>query len=508
MKLTIRHPANRMLLCAAVVLALTPIAFSQTASAPAAYIVQQMPIGTVDADVIDPVFSLDGRHMAYVTPQQPLRDPDDGSLLAYVAPPGKKQHVAIDGKAGAEYDEIPSYPLVFSPDGTHIAYQARNGTKWCVVVDEHAGAAYDEILKPPYKPLFSPDGKHIAYTAKKNGKMVVVMDGLEGPEYDITNYCMPVFSPDSTHLAYNARIESHKDATGRTDKQSMAAVVDGKVGPAYDMVGGLVYSADSLHVAYGATKDGKTLWIVDGKESTDHAPFDPPKKPGAINAVRADNDRGMVVVIDGRAGAAYRGMGPLIFSADGKHVAYEGMTMGAGQSVKWRVVNDGKEDPAYDAVGNRPGSSMPSSGPMYSPDGKHVVYGARIGAVRNGEKWFFVMDGKEGVHYDGIADPMFSPDSSRLAYLAQKGNQILVVMDGKEGASFDAIPLRTLVFSPDSQHLVFKAQKGNKWVVVADGQSGAEFDVIGPLTFNADGAMEFLAIKQNTLYRVKYSPRP
>jgi len=67
MKLTIRHPANRMLLCAAVVLALTPIAFSQTASAPAAYIVQQMPIGTVDADVIDPVFSLDGRHMAYVT---------------------------------------------------------------------------------------------------------------------------------------------------------------------------------------------------------------------------------------------------------------------------------------------------------------------------------------------------------------------------------------------------------------------------------------------------------
>jgi len=43
-----------------------------------------------------------------------------------------------------------------------------------------------------------------------------------------------------------------------------------------------------------------------------------------------------------------------------------------------------------------------------------------------------------------------------------------------------------------------------------DGQAGATYDMViknGP-TFHADGALEFLAVKDNSLYRVKYVPRP
>jgi hypothetical protein len=46
--------------------------------------------------------------------------------------------------------------------------------------------------------------------------------------------------------------------------------------------------------------------------------------------------------------------------------------------------------------------------------------------------------------------------------------------------------------------------------VLLDGQAGAAYDSIipnGP-TFYPDGVLEFLAIKDNSLYRVRYIPTP
>jgi hypothetical protein len=44
--------------------------------------------------------------------------------------------------------------------------------------------------------------------------------------------------------------------------------------------------------------------------------------------------------------------------------------------------------------------------------------------------------------------------------------------------------------------------------VVVDGQAGAEYDGIaqGSLIFTPDGVLEYLAIKEDSLYRVKYIP--
>jgi Tol biopolymer transport system component len=102
--------------------------------------------------------------------------------------------VVVDGKAGTEYDDIPS-PPIFSPDGKRVAYGVKKGEKQLVVVDGKAGKEYDEISGgfPPIKlapvrfsaVVFSPDGKRVAYAAKNGEKWLVVVDGHAGEEYDL-----------------------------------------------------------------------------------------------------------------------------------------------------------------------------------------------------------------------------------------------------------------------------------------------------------------------------------
>ena len=52
----------------------------------------------------------------------------------------------------------------------------------------------------------------------------------------------------------------------------------------------------------------------------------------------------------------------------------------------------------------------------------------------------FVVDGVEGKEYDGIAKgtPIFSSDSKRVAYRAQRGRKQFVVLDGVQGKEYEA----------------------------------------------------------------------
>ncbi|MDL5502050.1 MAG: hypothetical protein QSU88_02435, partial [Candidatus Methanoperedens sp.] len=108
----------------------------------------------------------------------------------------------------------------------------------------------------------------------------------------------------------------------------------------------------------------------------------------------------------------------------------------------------------------------------FSPDGKRIAY-----AAREGDKWFVVVDGKEGKRYDDILKhtPVFSPDSKRIAYAAREGNKWFVIEETTDGNKFkniitfragnddakdsvnsnignqyDAIIEGSLLFSPDS----------------------------------------------------------
>ena len=124
------------------------------------------------------------------------------------------------------------------------------------------------------------------------------------------------------------------------------------------------------------------------------------------------------------------------------------------------------------------------------------------------------MDGQPGPEYDVIGEgPVFSANSKRVAYVARKGKTQLVVVDGQPGPEYDGFGTGSLVFSADGKHVAYVAGKGQKQLVVVDGQPGPEHDGIvlftpARLTFEADGSLEFLAVKADTLGRVRVPPVP
>jgi hypothetical protein len=184
----------------------------------------------------------------------------------------------------------------------------------------------------------------------------------------------------------------------------------------------------------------------------------------------------LVAVINGRAETEeYDDIGPIIFSTDGKRVAYP-----AKRGSKWVMVVDGQEGPEYDEIG--------LSSDIFSPDSKRLVYGAM-----KGDKWFVVLDGKVGPEsgYDFVGYFIFSPDSKRLVYAAGKGLRQYMVVDGRAGPVYERVG--ESVFSPDGKHLAYSAAIKDadldfkeRWFVVLDGKEGKKYDGVNRPIFSKD----------------------
>jgi hypothetical protein len=78
------------------------------------------------------------------------------------------------------------------------------------------------------------------------------------------------------------------------------------------------------------------------------------------------------------------------------------------------VVVDEQQSKPYDSVGE----------PVFSPDGGHVAYVARLG-----EKWHVVIDGQARGEYNGILEgsKVKFDAVGRLHFLAGKGRTLLLV---------------------------------------------------------------------------------
>ena len=129
----------------------------------------------------------------------------------------------------------------------------------------------------------------------------------------------------------------------------------------------------------------------------------------------------------------------------------------AKKGKKCIVVVEGEEGREYKAIG--------ADSLSFSPDSKHVGYSAR-----KGKKWIVVVDGQERPEYQGTGPLWFSPDSKRVAYLARKGRNVFLVEDGEAGPKYNDILYNSLIFQPN-------------------------------------GVLEYLAKKENSLYRVKHIPK-
>lgn len=80
-----------------------------------------------------------------------------------------------------------------------------------------------------------------------------------------------------------------------------------------------------------------------------------------------------------------------------------------------------------------------------------------------------VVDGEEGKPYDGIlrGSRIFSPDSKHLAYGASEKGGWFLVVDGEEGDRYERIGVNPSIFSPndpDSIHY-FALLGGNMYIV-------------------------------------------
>ena len=352
------------------------------------------------------------------------------------------------------FDEIEFGGPVLSADGRHLAYAARKGEKWSVVTDGQQSGAYDNARDL----VFSADGRHLSYAAQRGGKWFAVIDGREGEEFDevnilATNFGLSVFSPDGNRVAYSAR---------KGGKWFMVA--DGQAGPAFDWIRGPFFSSDSSHLLYFARTGEKESAVVDGHSAGE---FDE---------------------VDERDG--------YIFSPDGKRTAYR-----ARRGDKQLVVADGKPGPEFYIVDE----------PVFSPDSRRIAYQASRSPKRaetysdmaiENQNWY-------GKYQDSsfLGESTIESSNGRGYYNLKKGGRQLVVVDGKAGMEYDGVA--GLSFSPDSKLVAYAALRAQKQYVIVDGQSSPAYDDVGDLSpvFDADGLLEFLAIRTNSLYRVKFTPK-
>ena len=420
----------------------------------------------------------------------------DGTRIAYSqAAEGGSRYVVAgpEGKInGSVYESIRDF--VFSPDGRHYAYKALIGDKRVAVMDGSEGQGYDEI----YKIVFSSEGRRYAYMADKGGKVVVVVDGREVGPYDGTSGD-PIIGQ---HVAYTIV----KDGNNHV-------VLDGEI---QEKVGyEPVFSPDGSRWAYSrsATYVGDPCYIVLDGEVTDLGndnrvgglTFSSDGKRFAYDLVPGGGAYGRhLAVVDGVSGKEYPfpGVGKIVFSPDGRRVAYWAKAEGQG----FMMVLDGKEGQIYEEMQD----------PIFSPDGNHVAY-----VAADGKSKFVVLDGKDGTRYGDIWGLTFSIDG-RLAYVAKdsrEGEDVrLVVVDGQEerayGYDWYGQGIRSgPVFSPGGGHVVYVANDGGKAeFVVVDGVrhlhpwtflGGLNWGEGSPIIFDSEEKLHYLATNETGTYIVK-----
>jgi len=283
------------------------------------------------------------------------------------------------------------------------------------------------------KPVFSPDSRRIAYVAKVGEKRAVVVDGKEGKLYDEIGFTYFSIILDQMGTAQRGLSINRLQQRGESFHYGSEA-------PS-------VFSPDSQRVAYSAKVGEKWFAVVDGKEEESYD-----------------------YIVDGP-----------IFSPDSQHVAYS-----AEVGEKWFVVVNRQEWWPFPVTGE-PYDFF--SGLLFSPDSQRMAHAVRVGKWAVVEKWAVVVDGKEEKLYDRIGEESltFSPDSRRVAYVAQDGSKSLVVVDGKEENTYDGIIRgESLFFSPDSRRIAYSGTVGWNPIVVVDGKMQKPYDAVGDPIFSPD----------------------
>jgi hypothetical protein len=383
---------------------------------------------------------------------------------------------------------------------------------------------------------FSPDGQRLAYVAlDAEGKSVVVIDGEAEKGRDYVN--APVFSADGKHVAWSSGDRAGKKA------EKWHAYLDGKKQKQYSWVGPVVMDESGKKIAYWAGKGvklasqgwytGGDYFVVYGKKKLGKTNGQPEWAP----ALSRDGKEVAWSVLEGvyrvfhdkDEFGPYQWVSGLVWSADGKHLAWQAAEMDQG---------GGMGDPMADPMGGGFPGGMPQmqgaiyldgeqvkhdfetvASPAIGPKGKHLAFVAqddgKVTVVHDDQAW--------KSRWDMLGTPVLGPKGKRVAVIANLGMSAaasgmpmldtgwldgmefgewdeqsgtmkkrqpagecwLVVDDEKIGKAY----LRALfpVWGPKGKHVAFRAQVEGGWKLVVDEQESDTFDAVGMPMFRADG---------------------
>ena len=236
-----------------------------------------------------------------------------------------------------------------------------------------------------------------------------------------------LFSPDGKRFAYVKRVPG-----------GMAAVVDGKVGRAYDSIGVFQFSPDSKHDFYVGTRNSQFV-VFDGQEMEGEGTvknFVFSQTGGRLAYLAYGPATGFHMVVDGKASPRFQEYvaHSMSFSEDGKHYAYA-IHVNFSQC---QIVRDGVATnvPSLVPFNTRTRSDVDFPPLFFSGDGTRLVWVWPIaGRRRQCDRHRRSGDCARPGNYEF---PTFSPDSKRFATMIWLGmERYSLSVDGKTGPTYD-----------------------------------------------------------------------
>jgi len=380
-----------------------------------------------------------------------------------------------------------------SDDGLHLLEPLDLGGKKVVLVDGRTGPEYDDITDI----AISADGRRTVYAARRGEKSVAVVDGQEGPEYDDLGSL--VLSRDGRHLAYTA-LNGNRSFVVRDGMPlpTEGKVVRGAMSPDGRRLTWVEWLRDAPDRC--TVRDGREPLLFDWISLWGYSP-----DGSALYWIGMRNNQ-YACVLDGTAGPEYAYVWCPTFSPDGKHLAYIGVAAFADRAAgrrtggRSRVVVDGVEGPEYRWIGPSDGGLGWSARPVWSTDSTHLAY-----VAKKGDRFVAVVDGREGRDYAWVSNPCFSADGRRVLYKAcrqapsaehawHSSGSWVAVVDGAESAECDEVLSHSNLmggwelptFSPDGRRVAYAARRGRECFAVIDDQEGPTYQRVEPPLFSPD----------------------
>lgn len=393
---------------------------------------------------------------------------------------------------------VPPQPVAGEP-GSHRTV-ARGNVKppiKLIIKETSLGKVPDELSSVQT----APDGKHVGYIWPVDGKVAAVIDGKQGETYDEIDWDHIFFSKNGERYAYRAK------KAGK-----LVFVVDGLENEAYEDLGwGPGFSPDSAHSAYLGIRGGKCFLVLDGKVAAQNNGrgndfrWSPDGNHWAHNAwYRPDPNVWLAkcfIVLDGEPQQEYADVTEPVFSPDGKHLVYAAED--DGKPRKTMIILDGEKWKEFEGCTIEKLAFTNGSGKLVCimQDKDH--------------KRFAVVDNAEGKKYEDInyLGLVLSPRDDGIAYLARSGEKDAVVRDGVEIGNYDRpgkgdlaidTPVGRLEFSPDGKHLAYTVCRKGNAAFMLDGATLFTCDDIGKeVLFSPDSKrFAFMATRNGKSFMV------